>query len=133
VPLGGIVGQNKDVEVALSTIASSAFAESDLILQKIGSLTRLSTRLSHPSLLSGKQIHYKDIMAAVLRLYQAHFDAYPLVTLAATNSSLTALGDIVAQTAQMIVGAISVRYILLLKQYPVGDTVPRFPQPSSAA
>ncbi|KAF9511663.1 hypothetical protein BS47DRAFT_1330791 [Hydnum rufescens UP504] len=41
-------------------------------------------------------------MAAVLRLYQAHFDAYPLVTLAATNSSLTALGDIVAQTAQMI-------------------------------
>jgi hypothetical protein len=42
-------------------------------------------------------------MAAVLRIYQSHFDAYPLITLAAANSSLTALGDIVAQTVQMIV------------------------------
>jgi len=40
--------------------------------------------------------------ATLARAYQAQFDAHPSVTLAATNGGLTALADIVAQTAQMI-------------------------------
>lgn len=41
--------------------------------------------------------------AAVLRVYQTQFDAHPAATLAATNGGLSAVADVVAQTAQMFV------------------------------
>lgn len=66
-------------------------------------------------------------MAAVLRLYQAHFDAYPLLTIAAANSSLTALGDIVAQTGQMIVRTIFLRNLLILNDTQWPGPSPRLP------
>lgn len=44
--------------------------------------------------------------AAILRVYQAQFEAHPYATLAATNGGLSALADVVAQTAQMIVGVL---------------------------
>ena len=45
--------------------------------------------------------------AAIARVYQAQFEAHPSVTLAATNGGLTAVADLVAQSAQMIVSALS--------------------------
>lgn len=40
---------------------------------------------------------------AVMRVYQTQFDAHPAATLAATNGGLSAIADVVAQTAQMMV------------------------------
>ncbi|KAF8320361.1 hypothetical protein DL93DRAFT_2073950 [Clavulina sp. PMI_390] len=39
---------------------------------------------------------------AILRVYQTQFDAHPGATLAATNGALSAVADVVAQSAQMI-------------------------------
>lgn len=41
--------------------------------------------------------------AIILRAYQTQFDAHPAATLAATNGGLSAIADVVAQTAQMMV------------------------------
>lgn len=53
---------------------------------------------------------------AILRAYQAQFDTHPHATLAATNGALSAVADVVAQTAQMIVGTLNspgARYLCL--------------------
>jgi protein Mpv17 len=41
---------------------------------------------------------------AVARVYRRLFESYPHVTLAVAGGALTALGDVVAQLSQQIVG-----------------------------
>jgi protein Mpv17 len=41
---------------------------------------------------------------AVARVYRRFFESYPYVTLAVAGGALTALGDVVAQLSQQIVG-----------------------------
>lgn len=52
--------------------------------------------------------------AAIMRVYQTQFDAHPAATLAATNGGLSAVADVVAQTAQMLV---SLRLVVSLVSY----------------
>ena len=42
-------------------------------------------------------------MAAIAKVYQAHFETRPAVTLAIANGALGALADVVAQTCQIMV------------------------------
>lgn len=61
--------------------------------------------------------------AAIMRVYQTQFDAHPAATLAATNGGLSAVADVVAQTAQMLVSPRLSSYLISFAPHPMTQPI----------